>query len=133
MNFTVTITTCNRAASLARTLGAVRYQDYDPSSFQVIVADNGSTDKTKTVCDEAASWFKDFTYIYDARPGQLVGWHQALSEPLEILPDSSTMMSVRGRPGWRRLLMPLETIESASPPGRSGWFMMCRRRIGSET
>ena len=47
MNFTVSITTCNRAQSLARTLDAVHALDYDAGALQVIVADNGSTDETK--------------------------------------------------------------------------------------
>lgn len=80
MNFTVSITTCNRAESLARTLDAVRAQDYDAGAVEIIVADNGSTDHTKSVCESAASQIKDFTYIYDARPGQLVGWHLALAK-----------------------------------------------------
>lgn len=80
MNFTVSITTCNRAMSLARTLDAVHALDYDAGSFQVIVADNGSTDDTKLVCDQAASRFSDFKYLYDVRPGQLVGWHLALAQ-----------------------------------------------------
>jgi|TARA_Y100000031_G_scaffold120407_1_gene134442 GT2 family glycosyltransferase len=79
VNFTVTITTCNRAQSLARTLDAVHGQDFDPGSFQLIVADNGSTDETKSVCERAQARFSDFTYIYDARPGQMVGWHLALA------------------------------------------------------
>lgn len=80
MKFTVSITTCNRAESLARTLDAVRVQDYDAGAMQVIVADNGSTDHTKSVCDAAASHLADFTYIHDARPGQMVGWHLALAK-----------------------------------------------------
>jgi GT2 family glycosyltransferase len=79
LNFTVSITTCNRAESLARTLDAVRAQDYDAGAMQVIVADNGSTDHTKSVCDAAATDLADFTYIHDARPGQMVGWHLALA------------------------------------------------------
>ena len=80
MNFTVSITTCNRAQSLARTLDAVHALDYDAGALQVIVADNGSTDETKLVCDQAAPRFPDFKYLYDARPGQLVGWHLALAQ-----------------------------------------------------
>jgi glycosyltransferase involved in cell wall biosynthesis len=80
VKFTVSITTCNRAESLARTLDAVRAQDLDAGAFEVIVADNGSTDDTKSVCDAARARIADFTYIHDARPGQLVGWHLALAK-----------------------------------------------------
>ena len=78
MDISVTIVTCNRAASLARSLAALAIQDFDRRNFEVIVADNGSTDHTKAVCDEYIHQFAHFKYIFDARPGQLVGWHQAL-------------------------------------------------------
>jgi len=78
MEITVTITTVNRANSLARTLQALTAQIFPVDSFEVIVADNGSTDHTKEICDSFAYKFKNFTYIYDKRPGQLVGWHRAL-------------------------------------------------------
>jgi len=79
VRFTVTITTCNRADSLARTLAAVAAQEFDPASVEVFVADNGSSDHTKAVCDEAAVKISNFKYIFDARPGQMVGWHLGLA------------------------------------------------------
>lgn len=75
MDISVSITTCNRAASLSRTLEALLAQDYPAGDFEIIVADNGSVDNTKEVCDTFAQKFKNFTYIFDNRPGQLVGWH----------------------------------------------------------
>tara|TARA_B100000315_G_scaffold258173_1_gene309383 strand:- start:1363 stop:2403 length:1041 start_codon:yes stop_codon:yes gene_type:complete len=78
MDITVTITTVNRADQLAAGLQALAGQDFPQADFEVIVADNGSTDHTKEVCDKFSSQFENFTFIYDARPGQLVGWHRAL-------------------------------------------------------
>jgi glucosyl-dolichyl phosphate glucuronosyltransferase len=78
MDTTVTITTVNRADSLAKGLEALLHQDFPQNAFEVIVADNGSTDHTKEVCEDYAGKFENFTYIFDARPGQLVGWHRAL-------------------------------------------------------
>ena len=78
MDISVTITTVNRADSLAKGLEALLVQDFPKSDFEVIVVDNGSTDHSKDVCDGFAARFENFTYLYDARPGQMVGWHQAL-------------------------------------------------------
>jgi glycosyltransferase involved in cell wall biosynthesis len=80
MDITVTITTVNRADRLAKSLEALVGQDFSRSSFEVIVADNGSTDHTKEICDGFAARIENFTYFFDARPGQIVGWHQAPAE-----------------------------------------------------
>jgi glycosyltransferase involved in cell wall biosynthesis len=79
MDITVTIATVNRADGLAKTLEALLGQDSSRASFEVIVADNGSTDHTKEVCDRYASKFENFTYLFDGRPGQMVGWHRAIA------------------------------------------------------
>lgn len=79
MEFSVSITTCNRAESLRRGLEALAQQDFGLDTVQVIVADNGSTDATKSVAEAFADVFPNFSYLYDARPGQLVGWHRALA------------------------------------------------------
>jgi GT2 family glycosyltransferase len=79
LDFSVTITTCNRAESLRRGLEALAQQDYRLEAIEVIVADNGSTDHTKSIADGFAARFPNFRYLYDARPGQLVGWHRAFA------------------------------------------------------
>lgn len=79
MGITVSITTCNRAQSLARVLESLTRQDYEQQDFDVIVADNGIPDETKSVCDRYASKFSRFQYLNDTRPGQLVGWHRSLA------------------------------------------------------
>ncbi len=79
MEISIAITSCNRATSLARTLEALAVQDFPPGDFEVIVADNGSTDDTRDVCGAYGKKIDNFTYIYDNRPGQLVGWHRSLN------------------------------------------------------
>ncbi|MBT3989933.1 MAG: glycosyltransferase family 2 protein [Rhodospirillaceae bacterium] len=105
MNISVTITTVNRADRLVSGLEALLAQDFPKSDFEVIVADNGSTDPTKDVCDDYASKFENFTYLYDARPGQMVGWHRALKIAQgditcfiddDVSPDSSWLAGVAG-------------------------------------
>ncbi len=78
MDISVVIVTKNRSELLLRSLNALRHQEFPLRSFEVIVADNGSTDNTQAVCEEVSRELHDFSYIYDGRPGQLVGWHRAL-------------------------------------------------------
>jgi glycosyltransferase involved in cell wall biosynthesis len=79
LDFSITITTCNRADSLRRGLDALALQAYPLEKVEIIVADNGSTDHTKDVADSFTGRFPNFRYIYDARPGQMVGWHRAFA------------------------------------------------------
>ena len=55
MDFSVTITTFNRAKSLRSSLEALAQQDYPLDAVEIIVADNGSTDHTKGVADAFAA------------------------------------------------------------------------------
>jgi len=80
VDFTITIVTRNRADDLADCLRAIAAQDYPAEAYEVIVADNGSTDDTRERAEEMAGAFANFDYIYDSRPGQLVGWHLALQK-----------------------------------------------------
>ena len=78
MELSIVISTNNRAKSLVGALIALNNQDHDPELIEVIVADNGSTDATPSVVEGFRKLFPNFRYIYDPRPGQLVGWHRAL-------------------------------------------------------
>jgi glycosyltransferase involved in cell wall biosynthesis len=78
MDISVIVTTVNRANSLRNGLDALLLQDFPPASFEIIVVDNGSIDDTRKVCEDYIQKFKNFTYLYDARPGQLIGWHRGL-------------------------------------------------------
>lgn len=79
MDFTVSITTCNRAESLRRGLEALASQRFAMDRVEIIVADNGSGDHTRSVADSFARRLPNLRYLCDARPGQLVGWHRALA------------------------------------------------------
>jgi glycosyltransferase involved in cell wall biosynthesis len=79
MTVSVIITTCNRADSLARVLEALVAQDFSKSDFEIIVSDNGSRDHTHEVAQAFAKRAANLRYVFDARPGQLVGWHRGLA------------------------------------------------------
>ena len=78
MDISVIITTVNRANYLRKGLDSLVSQDFPSASFEIIVLDNGSIDDTRKVCESYISKFQNFTYLYDSRPGQLVGWHRGL-------------------------------------------------------
>ena len=77
-DLTVVIATRNRAKTLAGALIALSQQDLGPDVFDVIVADNGSTDATVDVCNSFSKALPQLRLVRDPRPGQLVGWHRAL-------------------------------------------------------
>jgi glycosyltransferase involved in cell wall biosynthesis len=78
MKITIVIVTRNRAKYVAGALLALSQLDYSMEDFEVIVADNGSTDSTADVTSAYEKLFPNFRYFFDPRPGQIVGWHMAL-------------------------------------------------------
>jgi len=82
MKASVIIPTFNRADQLRITLSSLMLVEYDPTSFEIIVVDNGSTDSTKCVVekfiiDHPKNCLK---YIYDSIPGLLTGRHRGAKE-----------------------------------------------------
>ncbi|NQV55050.1 MAG: glycosyltransferase family 2 protein, partial [Rhodospirillales bacterium] len=75
----VVIATHNRAQSLAKCLAALAKFDYPMSELEVIVSDNASSDATEAVAEGFKKVFPNFAYLFDPRPGQLVGWHRGLA------------------------------------------------------
>ena len=78
MDISVIVTTLNRAASLKALLDSMLLQEYPKSLFEIIIADNGSIDKTREISNSYMARFPNFNYLYDERPGQVVGWHRGL-------------------------------------------------------
>jgi glycosyltransferase involved in cell wall biosynthesis len=54
VKISVAIPTFMRAANLARTLKSFYIQDFPKKDYELIVVDDGGSDNTKEVCDEAA-------------------------------------------------------------------------------
>ena len=99
MELSIVISTHNRAKSLAGVLVAIIGQDHDMEQIEVIVSDNGSTDTTLAIAEGFRKAFPNFRYLYDPRPGQIVGWHRALSitkaEVIAFIDDD-----IRPNPQW---------------------------------
>jgi glycosyltransferase involved in cell wall biosynthesis len=75
----VIVATRNRAALLAQTLDALTGQHWPADRFEVIVADNASTDDTPAVVDRvAAGAAARVTYLYVAEPGKSFAVNAAL-------------------------------------------------------
>src|SRR5262249_26683324 len=70
--FSVVIATRNREALLAETLGALSSQGWPRDRYEVLVADNGSTDGTRSGVERAAlrSLAPRIQYRYGKQPGK---------------------------------------------------------------
>src|SRR5436853_6074589 len=82
----VVIATRNRANLLAQTFDALANQRWPPDRFEIVVADNCSTDATRAVVESAAARATSATgglsirYLYVERPGKSHAVNAALKE-----------------------------------------------------
>lgn len=121
MRVTVAICTLNRCESLAKTLESVAASDH--SSFEgceILVVDNGSSDRTKEVVDAFADRRPGiFRYLFEPRPGKSFALNSAIrnsdSDVLAFLDDDVTV-----EPTWlRNIAAPLAHGEYAGVGGRT--------------
>ena len=81
INVSIVIPTQNRAKELKVALPSLLGQGYPTSKYEIIVVDNGSTDNTREITEQAASLNKNnIRYIYEPEPGRLFGRHRGASE-----------------------------------------------------
>lgn len=73
MELSVIIPTRNRYKLLKKVLESLKKQTLDKDLFEVLIIDNGSTDETKSMCDEFKKDIKNLRYFYDDRPGLHTG------------------------------------------------------------
>ena len=78
MFLSVVIPTRNRSTLLHNALQSLTLQACPEDLFEIIVIDNGSTDRTSDVCESFAYKFNNFRYFYDERPGLHIGRHLGL-------------------------------------------------------
>jgi glucosyl-dolichyl phosphate glucuronosyltransferase len=80
MMLSVVIPTRNRSERLGVVLRSFEMQSLTNRDFEIIVVDNGSTDRTRQVVEESASRIANVRYVYDELPGLHVGRHRGFSE-----------------------------------------------------
>src|SRR5262245_10412392 len=101
LQVSVIVATRNRQALLAETLHALVRQDFPYERFELVVADNGSTDATRSVVERTANLTTrpGLRYVYVASPGK----SYALNEALAIARGriiAFTDDDVRPEPDW---------------------------------
>ena len=76
----VIIPTRNRANMLKLALESMAKQNLSQRSFETIVVDNGSTDKTTNVVDSFIGELPNLRFFHEETPGLHVGRHKGLKE-----------------------------------------------------
>jgi len=116
----IIIATHNRAALLAQTLDALAGQQWPRDRFEIIVADNRSTDETRQVIEAAAARgdAPPIRYLYVAEAGKSFAVNAALrvasGDPLLFTDDD-----VRPEPMWlERMVAALEESGADFAAGR---------------
>jgi glycosyltransferase involved in cell wall biosynthesis len=79
MFLSVIIPTRNRANLIEILLKSIINQTYPQNNFEVIIVDNGSTDRTKSVVESYKRDLPNLTYVYEPTPGLHVGRHAGLA------------------------------------------------------
>lgn len=97
----VIVPTLNRAALLAGCLESLARQDFPAESFEVLVVDNGSTDATAALSEQAMreSGIANFRSLLEPEPGLLSGRHRGALEAkgdLLVFVDDDIL----AEPGW---------------------------------
>jgi glucosyl-dolichyl phosphate glucuronosyltransferase len=94
----VVICTRNRAQLLERALASVLNQEFPRENYEILVVDNGSSDRTQEVVKQ----FQDkaaIRYLYEERPGASIarnaGWSAAAGRYIAFLDDD-----IIAPPGW---------------------------------
>ena len=80
IELSIVIPTRNRKDKLEVLLDSLAKQKADPSKWELIVVDNGSTDNTRSLCKKWERKFRNFRYIYDERPGLHIGRNRGLKD-----------------------------------------------------
>ncbi|HIB66519.1 MAG TPA: glycosyltransferase family 2 protein [Phycisphaerales bacterium] len=78
LHISVIFPTRNRASTLSKALESLLAQTMPLDRFEVIVADNGSTDDTAEICRNFSKQFPHFQYLFVAKPGLHQGRHAGM-------------------------------------------------------
>ena len=90
IDISVIFPTRNRASTLEKALESLLAQEMSSERFEIIIADNGSTDGTAELCQRFSKQFPHFQYLFVAKPGLHQGRHagmQAAQAPILTFAD----------------------------------------------
>ena len=91
----VVICTRNRAQLLERALASVADQEFARKDYEILVVDNGSTDRTQEVVNQ----FQDTRYLHEEQVGLCIarntGWRAAKGRYVAFFDDDAIAL-----PGW---------------------------------
>lgn len=99
IRLSVIIPTQNRAALLDKTLASILAQHFPADAFEVIVVDNASTDKTRSVTEKFSASHANVRYLHEQEPGLHSGRHaglRAAKAPILVYADDD----IEAFPGW---------------------------------
>ncbi|HMN03009.1 MAG TPA: glycosyltransferase family 2 protein [Geobacter anodireducens] len=100
----VVVCTYNRAVLLADCLQSLVEQTFNPSSFEVIVVDNNSTDNTKQVVGGFLGKSPNFRLVCEQQQGlshaRNRGWREALGGYVAFIDDDA-----KASPNWLELIV----------------------------
>lgn len=106
MRIAVIIPTRNRAGLLAAALRSLRGQTLPPDRFEVVVVDNGSTDDTSAVVEQARAFLPNLRCVHEPRPGLHHARHRGMNAcEAEVLVFADD--DIEALPTW------LASVESA--------------------
>jgi glycosyltransferase involved in cell wall biosynthesis len=82
MNISVIIPTINRATTLILTRESLVTQSFPVDEYEILIVDNGSRDRTKTVCENLIAQYQShqIRYFYEPSPGVHAARHGGVLE-----------------------------------------------------
>lgn len=145
MKASIIIPTFNRDTYLERTISALTKQDFSSDDYEILVCDNGSTDRTKEIVFEMQKQFPDINlkYFYEPVPGSLSarhrGYEEAKSDNIliftddDVLPVKSWLSTIvetfERNPGIHMLGGPSIPLYEATPPKWLEYFFYRQNNI----
>jgi glycosyltransferase involved in cell wall biosynthesis len=107
----VVICTLNRHDYLRKAIQSLLDQTVPQEQYEIVVVDNGSTDRTRDVVHDEFCWAENLRYIHEARPGlcwaRNTGWMSAKGQYVAYLDDDAIAC-----PEWlERILRIFETTK----------------------
>lgn len=107
----IVVCTYNRCELLADCLASLAAQDCDTDLYEVIIVDNGSTDRTLDVAGRFVSTYRNFRVVREENQGlshaRNRGWREAHGEIVAYIDDDA-----RVTPGWcGRIIKAFDSVQ----------------------